>query len=321
MRNVCWRSTCLLVVGLAVSSAPPALAQPEAGPETNTRAEAARLYNDARRAMTEERYSEAALGFEAASRLRPHAVALYTAAQAWELAGSPARAADAFALALATPQLDAAQAERARQRLEALQRQLGVIQVLGEETTRVQLDDHSEFRIPVRLHAEAGEHLLLILRADGSVDRQTIEVKVGDLLEIDAEVRQADSTPGPARPLADPARRPITPEEGDAAPSHSPWQSVGFASLGAGVAGLVGGALLGLAATSAEESYQASPARESYDHAKSLELRTNVMLIAGGVLTGLGVTLLILKPGEGSEPAPRAQLALSLGGLRATGSF
>ncbi len=317
MRSVRRGAMCLLALGLLMSSASPAVAQSEEG---DTRAEAARLYNEARRAMTEDRYRDAAMAFEAASRLRPHAVALYTAAQAWELASEPARAADAFALSLATPKLDAAQAERARQRLEALQKQLGVIQVLGDESTRVQLDDHSEFRAPVRLHATAGEHVLLILRADGSVDRQPFEVKVGDLLEIDAEARE--STPGePGRPLADPARRPVT-SEGEGAPlASSPWQTAGFVSLGAGVAGLIGGALLGLSANSAEASYQASPARESYDHAKGLELKTNIMLIAGGVLTGLGVTLLILKPGEGKEAAPSAKLELSLGGLRAGGSF
>lgn len=270
--------------------------------------------------MTEERYREAAMAFEAASRLRPHAVALYTAAQAWELAGEPARAADAFSLSLATPKLEAAQAERARQRLEALQKQLGVIQVLGDESTRVQLDDHSEFRAPVRLHATEGEHVLLILRVDGSVDRRPVDVKVGDLLEIDAEARESQGGE-PGRRLADPQRRAITPDDEQSLAGGSPWQTLGFVSLGAGVAGLLGGALLGLSANSAEASYQASPARESYDHAKGLELKTNVMLIAGGVLTGLGVTLLILKPGEGKEPAPSAKLELSLGGVRALGSF
>src|SRR5688572_12283240 len=115
--------------------------------------EARHLYNEAREAFKQDRYREAALGFEAASKMRPHAVALYTAAQAWELASESARAADAYALALSTPKLEDDQAKRARERLAALEPELGTVVVLGAEQTQARLDDHMEVSLPARLHA------------------------------------------------------------------------------------------------------------------------------------------------------------------------
>jgi len=302
-----------------VCAAPSAVAQELS--EEETKAEASRLYNEAKRALSEERYRDAALGFESASRLRPHAVALYTAAQAWELADEPARAADAFALSLATPKLDEAQAARARERLKALEKTVGVISVLGDETTRVQLDDHSEFRTPARIHAVAGSHVLLILRADGSVERRSLEAKTGEILEVDAEVRtpEAPENAPKTTPLAEPRRNPVTEPDANAT---SPWKTVGFISAGAGVASLLGGVLLGLAANDAESAYNAGPTQQSLDHAKGLESKTNLMLIAGGVLTAAGVTLIVWQPG-GDEGGGKGHVKVGLGAsaLWARGSF
>jgi len=301
-----------------VCAAPSAVAQELS--EEETKAEASRLYNEAKRALSEERYRDAALSFESASRLRPHAVALYTAAQAWELADEPARAADAFALSLATPKLDESQAARARERLKALEKDVGVVSVVGDETTRVQLDDHSEFKAPARLHAATGAHVLLILRADGSVERRSIETKAGEILEVDAEARAPkEPTEAPkVTKLAEPRRNPVREPE----PQTSPWKTVGFVTAGAGVASLLGGVLLGLSANDAETAYKAGPTQESLDHAKGLESKTNLMLIAGGVLTAAGVTLIVWQPG-GSEGGAKGQVKVGLGAsaLWARGSF
>jgi hypothetical protein len=67
------RSAVLAFVVLAFAGA--ASAQ-EPAPESNA-------YEQARRAFKEQRYRDAALGFEAVFRIRPDAIALYTAAQAW----------------------------------------------------------------------------------------------------------------------------------------------------------------------------------------------------------------------------------------------
>ena len=64
-----------------------------------------------------KRFVEAALHFEAAVVQRTHAVALYTAALAWEEANRPERAADDFSRSLDVQGLSPAQAQNARERL------------------------------------------------------------------------------------------------------------------------------------------------------------------------------------------------------------
>jgi hypothetical protein len=284
--------------------------------------EARRLYNDARKAFKDDRFSEAAIGFEAASKLRPHAVALYTAAQAWELAGHKARAADAFARALATPQLDDTQAERARKRLAELEAELGSVVVSGEETTRVQLDDHSEVTAPARLHAEPGDHTLLIVRADGSSDRRQVSVGKGETIEVDAEARE-EADEGEAEevktvPLSEPKQQPVRVE---AAAGPPLMRTLGFVGIGAGVAALGGGILLGLSAQDAEDTYKSAPTQATLDHAEGLESKTNIMLVAGGVLTAVGVGLVIFSARDGESPPGSAELGVGPGGVWAKGRF
>jgi hypothetical protein len=292
----------------------PASAQPD-DPQA---AEARRLYNEARQAFKQERYREAALSFEAASKIRPHAVALYTAAQAWELAGEPARAADAYARALSTPKLEDEQTARARERLEALEAELATVVVAGPDGTRVMLDDHVQLAVPARLHATPGDHTLSIEQPGGAGERRALKLEKG-VLEIDlqkAESKEAAASPPPKTApvvLAEPRKVAIKVEE-----PRSPWLTVGWAATGAGLAALGGAVLLGMSAEDAEESFKASPTRESFDHAKALETRTNVMLVVGGVLTAGGVALVVY---ESSKPKEQIALKGTIGGIFAEGRF
>jgi hypothetical protein len=298
--------TMLAALSLASSSA-------LAGDDSNL-AEARRLYNEAKKAMTAKRYKDAAAAFEGASNIKAHAVALYTAAQAWELAGEQARAADAYARALSTPQLSDSQAKRSGERLAELQKMLGVVVVSGKEGTRVRLDDHSEFEVPAKLHGTTGSHELSITRADGSTDKKQVELSTGSTAEVDAEEQPAPEEKTAEQPkevkLSEPAKHPVeveTTEEG-------PWKTIGYVTVGAGVAALAGGALLGLSASDAEDTYKTSPTRATYDHAKGLESKTNIMFIAGGVLTAGGVGLLIWGgPKKSKEKAVDAALEIEVG--------
>jgi hypothetical protein len=296
-----------------------------AQPSEQTANEARRLYNDAKKAMSDKKYQEAALGFEAASKLQPHAVALYTAAQAWELAGQPGRAADAYARALATPKLNESQAERSRERLGALEKRVGTVVVVGGEGTRAQLDDHSEAPVPARLHGLPGEHVLKITRANGQTDARTLTLEAGDSLEIDAEA--SDEAPVKSAepkkkvvPLAEPAKKPVEPEPEK---KSSTLKTVGFITAGAGVAALGGAVVLGLTANDAEDTYKTSPTRATFDHAKSLETTTNIMFVVGGVLTAAGVGLVIWQSSSGGSEEQRASVSLKAapGALFAAGQF
>ena len=288
-------------------------------------AEARRLYNEARTAFAEERFRDAALNFEAASRLKPHAVALYTAAQAWEAASEPARAADAYSLALSTPKLSESQATRARERLKELQSGLGTVVVVSSGEARVQMDDHNEVPVPARLHGQGGEHVLLILRADGSVERRKVILKVGETLEIDADPQpegaEEPTEPGGVTTMAEPRKRPVKVEADTASAPPNLWKTVGFVTAGAGVAALGGAALLGISAKDAEDTYKSSPTRDTLDHARGIESKTNLMLVIGGVLTAGGVGLIVWQSMEGGEPAKAARVGVHPGGVWAEGRF
>jgi len=279
--------------------------------------EARRLYDEARQAFKHERYREAALSFEAASKIRPHAVALYTAAQAWELGGEPARAADAYARALTTPKLEDEQAARARERLSALEAELATLSVSGPDDTRVMLDDHIQLGLPARLHATPGEHTLIIERPGLPTERRSLKLDKGTS-EIDLQKAEA------AKP-AEPAPKPepvVLPEPRKVAikvdEPRSVWLTVGWVATGAGVAALGGAVVLGMSAEDAEDTYKAAPTRETFDHAKALETRTNVMLVVGGVLTAAGVGIVIL---QSTKPKEHVALRANLGGVVAEGRF
>ncbi|MFO0565397.1 MAG: hypothetical protein U0263_07030 [Polyangiaceae bacterium] len=305
-------------VGLVVALACIAASAP-AWADDDATAEARRLYGEAKSLMGEKKYREAALAFEAAGRLKANAVALYTAAQAWELAQEPARAADAYALALTTPKLNDSQRQKCEERLAELRKELGTISANGDEGTRVRLDDHMEVAVPGKVHASAGEHTLHIARADGTSDARKLSVEAGKNQDVDVDEK---AEPQPNAPkvkkvqLSEPRKVPV---EERRSPS-SAWKTVGFISIGAGVAGLAGGALLGLSAKDAEDTYKADPTRKTYDHAKGLETRTNVMLIAGGVLTVAGGSLVIWQSTKKERPAA-ARVELGPGTLYAKGSF
>lgn len=261
-------------------------------------------------------------------------MALYTAAQAWELADEPARAADAYHRSLSTPKLNERQAKRARERLDALEKQLGVVVVLGAETTRVQLDDHTEVNAPARLHGKAGSHVLLIIKQDGTVGRRNLQLKTGETVEVDSdaapppepetEPEEPKEAKTPPKPLAEPKKKPVRVEKEQS--DSDPLLLAGWISTGAGVAALGGAALLGMSANSAADAYEAGPTRESFDHASSLETRTNIMLIAGSLLTLGGVGLVVWRTMGSESEGPsdgkgKVELGASGSGVWARGSF
>ncbi|MBK7580389.1 MAG: hypothetical protein IPI67_09315 [Myxococcales bacterium] len=276
-------------------------------------AEARRLYAEAKKLMGDKKYSEAALSFEAAGRLKTNAVALYTAAQAWELAREPGRAADAYALALVTPKLNEAQKQKSEERLAELRKDLGTASVSGDDGTRVRLDDHMELAVPTKLHGIPGEHTLAIVRSDGTSDSRKLKLEAGKTVEVDADERPETKPDKPKVKRVELAETRKAPVEEKKSTGPSPLKTLGFVGIGAGVAALGGAVLLGLSAKDAEDTYKSRPSRETLDHAEGLESKTNIMLIAGGVLTAVGVTL-VVWPSKKQEKAPdQAALTLRVG--------
>jgi hypothetical protein len=306
----------------AVIAAPFALATParaDEPPAADSAAEARAQYGMGTQAFQQKRYSEAALHFEAAAAFRANGVALYTAGLAWDLASRPERAADAYARALDTPGLDAKQTSVAKDRVAALEKTLGTLVVTAPEGTKVQLDTFTEVPTPARLHGAPGVRTLSIRAKGKPIERRDVALDVGktSTLELKDEPTPPptpDVEPPPTQEVAPPPPPPPPP------PPRGFWttrRAIGAGVAGAGIAALGGAVLLGVSANGAKDAYDAAPSREGLDHASSLETLTNVMLVAGALVTIGGGVLLFLP----EKDQARVEVGALPGGGYVRGSF
>ncbi len=307
---------CVLALG-ALSSSGRAHAQEST--VADPAAEARTQYGLGTQAFQAKKYSEAALHFESAASFRPHAVALYTAGLAWDLANKPERAADAFSRALDVPGLDAKQTATAKERVATLEKTLGTLAVTGGEGTKVQLDALTEAPVPARLHAPAGSHSLSVRVPGKPIDHREVTLEAGHVAELDLT---KEAKPAPPPPPAEEPKPPPPPKEPPPRAHDEFWitrRVIGVGVAGLGVAALGAGAVLGINANGAKDAYDAAPTREAFDHASSLQTWTNVALIAGGVALAGGIVLVVLPDGDSGEA--RLQMGLGPSGAAIGGRF
>lgn len=314
-------STCLsFAFVLFFAAAPPVHAQP-AGDGEATAASAREHYNAGVKAFNDGRYGEASLEFEAAAAAKPSPIPLFSAAQAWERASAPDRAADDYARALALPGMRGDQVQQAKERLAALEAMLGRVSVTGPDGTHVQLDSNTERPVPATLHGAVGVHTLSVVKPDGSVERRSVVLERGKATSLDVTAPPPEATAtapkpeesAPPPPPPPPPAPPPPPSDGNG------LHTLGFTAIGVGGASLLAGVLLGMQALDAKDAYSAAPAQQTYDHANSLARWTDIAFIAGGVFVAGGVTLVLL-PSKGTA-APSAALAAAPNGVVLKGSF
>jgi hypothetical protein len=156
-------------------------------------------FAQARAAFESGNHRDAALLFEDAYRLSPHASAMFNAAVAWDGAQEPARAADAYEVALDLGGLAGDQAAEASTRLAALKKALGYIRILdpvGATATVAHLDRAT---IPVRVHVAPGSHRIAVETADGRRSTQTVTVGGGQVatpqLDLEASLSALPNRP------------------------------------------------------------------------------------------------------------------------------
>ena len=295
-----------LALGLAVTSVAslaPGIAYAQDPPTVDSAGEARSQYQQGTQAFQAKRYEEAALHFEAAASFRTSAVALYTAALAWDLASKPERAADAYGRALAVGGLDPKQTNLAKDRVVQLEKTLGTVVVSAPEGWRVQLETFTEVLSPARLHGSAGVRSLSIRAPGKPIERRDVTLDASKVTNLDLKEEPkviAKKEPEPVKPayVAPPPPPP---------PRESYWitrRVIGVGVAGIGLAAIGSGVVLGLEANSAKDAYNAGPTRESFDHASSLQTWTNVALISGAVLVAGGVALVVIPDG-GARPAVR----------------
>ncbi len=290
-------------------------------PLTDPAAEARRQYNLGTQAYAVHKFAEAAASFEAAASYKAHAVTLFTAGLAWEQAGQPEHAADAFGRALDVPGLSGEQLAQAKDKVAALEKKLGVLSVTAPEGWRVRLDAFTEVAAPARLHGAPGLHTLFV-RAPGKEPVKR-EVKLDDAAPVALRFPEA-TAPVPAEKPKSTTITTTAPEgsagEG-ASGGASLRKSIGFVAIGVGAASVGAGVVLGLQALDAKDAYDASPARATFDHAEALQTWTNVAFIAGGAFLVGGVVLVVWPSSNESSARGSVKAAVTPGGLSLRGTF
>lgn len=310
-RRLAWLLACA-----AISAASPAFAD-----DPDPSVEARQQYQQGTKAFSGKKYADAALHFEAAAALKPSAIALYTAALAWDLASRPERAADAYSRALEVPGLDEKQSNTARDRIAALEKSLGTVDVKAPDGWKVQLDSFTEVKAPAKLHGAPGAHSLSVKAPNKPVEKKDVTLEAGKVVNFDLK-EEPKVEPKVEEP---PKKEPEPPKDNNALPprlAHPFWTTpkvIGVGVAGVGVATLIGSVILGLNAKDAESAYNSAPTRPAFDHASSLQTWTNISIIAGAVLVAGGVALVVVPIGEKNEVSMHG--GLTPGGVSLGGKF
>ncbi|MBX3204273.1 MAG: hypothetical protein KF764_04350 [Labilithrix sp.] len=279
-------------------------------PTADSAAEARQQYGMGTQAFAQKRYSEAALHFEAAASFKASAIALYTAALAWDLASRPERAADAYVRALEVSGLDAKQTTIAKDRVSALEKSLGTVVVTAPEGWKVQLDTLTEVHAPARLHASPGVHTLSVRAPSKPIERRDVSLEAGKVTSLELKDEPAPAPKVEPEPVEEPAPRPVdTTPARLREPFWTTMRVVGVGIAGVGVAALGAGVILGTSANGAKDAYDAGPSRAAFDHASSLETWTNVALISGAVLVAGGIALVVVPLGDKTDGAVKVGAA------------
>jgi tetratricopeptide (TPR) repeat protein len=288
-------------------------------------AEAKKQFVAGTKAFSNGKFAEAATAFEAAAALKPNAVALYTAALAWEQASQSERAADDYGRAVELPagSLTAQQESTAKERLSALEKVLGTLAVSGPDGTKVQLDQFTETVVPVRLHGTGGTHSLNVKLPGKGAEKREVLLDGG-------QTQKLDLAPAPVVVHHDDNNNTTAPPKEvvvEKSVSHfSAMKALGFTAIGLGGASVVAALILGISAQDAGDAYRAGPSHAAFVHANALADWCNGAWITAGVMVAAGVTLVLIPEKSGSDTpakpaAARLQIAPSLGGFVLKGAF
>ncbi|MBS2017621.1 MAG: hypothetical protein JST00_32380 [Deltaproteobacteria bacterium] len=301
------RALAALALALAtLGAAPRAAAQPSPMPASELNAEARAHYKQGTEALNAGRFAEAALHFETASSKTPHAVSWFMAAEAWERASRPERAADALARALDVPGLSAELGEKIRGRLASLEATIGTVVLGGASSYRASIDGATAVAPPARLHGLPGTHVVTIIPPDRARSRREVVLTAGARVTLTlGEGEEEEKTPAP------PPKVEVRYVEREVERPAEVRRYVGFGVIGLGAAALAGSAILGASALDAKDAYASARTQESYDHVRSVQAWSNVTLVAGLAMLAGGVAL-VVWPSADKAKSPAASTGTSI---------
>jgi hypothetical protein len=251
-------------------------------------------------------FQNAALSFEKAYRDAPHGSPMYNAGLAWEAAKEPARAADAYQLALDTPGLTPQQTTDAKARLASLEKTVGRVEVTAPPGATVTVAHVTAAEPPVKAHVAAGQQEVVTKFPDGQETRQQVTVTAGATAPV--TVAQPPPLPPPPPP---PDPNPPPPEQ--PAPGKT-TRTLGWVAVGGGAVLAIGGTYLGFSALAARDEFVASQRhnQDAHDRADSQRTWTNVLFVGAFALVATGVVLILTSPKSAPAPAATAPAAARL---------
>jgi tetratricopeptide (TPR) repeat protein len=257
---------------------------------------AARHFKQGEAAFARGDYTAAALAFERAYGLEPHASSLLNAAEAWERAGRRGRAIENCERVAGAPGTDAPQRQEAARRVARLQPKVARLSVEGPEGWTIEVDGEERRRLPVGVAVDPGSRSIVAFDETGARrDQRILDLSAGQRSALVFDLGPA--APPPAAeppPLAEPP--PIAaplPSDLDAVSGGPPAASwIAFAVAGAALgATVVFGALTLDAKASYEEGPSGARADAFFDRRLGANLAGGVMLTsaaAGALLWWLG---------------------------------
>lgn len=228
-------------------------------------------------------YSAAGVAFDEAARHAPRAETSYNAGLAWEAAGEPLRAANAFHTALTAGALPEKLERDARERLDRLAAPFALLDITGPAGTVVQMEGAFREALPSQRYVIPGTHELEIEYPRGERETRAIVLARGANSKLELHA-----------PAAPPKRLP----EAVTAPSRS-WQlPLGVVALGVAGVSAGTGVALGARGLNARDRFDASGRTDADARNQALSLRTYADIAFGGALlfSGIGIVLLLDRP-------------------------
>lgn len=271
MRSLTWLVIILaLLLGGRAHAAPPS---------------AKEIFAEAQAAFARGDFVAAASAFEETARIQPHPAPLMNAAEAWERAGQPVRAAEDCDRVLAMPDLAPAFADPARARLARLSSSIATVNVTTPVGSYAQVDAAPPDRIPFRKRLAPGSHVVA-LRGTGeaSVATRNLELAGGEVVDVAFAPPRTDGAI-----FNDPPPRPPPPRR-SAAPPIGSFVAFGFGAVALGTTTYFGVRTLDL-----RSEFERTPTLDIADDFDTAKVVTNVLVGVALVSLAAGVVLWIIS--------------------------